>query len=157
MLAFGCDMWCQSKRVGQSTCVSVLLVVAWTPRQHRRRGNICKEKMFRPSRLYFDHIHRTCVFLKTTLSTFYLFEWSWEEVEDPLVSLWRKQSKSTTFSRRQSTRELNRSVSNTRTVFADEVVLGFAVVVIPLEHVEPPQARWGGRLVIHHHTHLIAA
>lgn len=157
MLAFGCDVWCQSKRVGQSTCVSVLLVVAWTPRQHRRRGDICKEKMFRPSRLYIDHIHRMCVFLNTTLSTFYLFEWSWEEAKDPVVSLWRKQSKSPTFSCRQSTRELNCSVSSTRTVFADEVVLSFAVVVVPLEHVEPSQARWGGWLVIHHHTHLIAA
>lgn len=48
-------------------------------------------------------------------------------------------------------------VSWTCSVFADEIVFGFAIIVIPLEHVEPPLTRRSGRLVIHHHTHLVAA
>lgn len=51
----------------------------------------------------------------------------------------------------------NEHVRYTCCVFADEIVLGFAVVVIPLEHVETSQPRWSGRLMIHHHAHLVAA
>ena len=46
--------------------------------------------------------------------------------------------------------------SCTCSVFADEVVFGFTVVVVPLEHVEPSESGGSGRLVIHHHTHLVA-
>ena len=41
-------------------------------------------------------------------------------------------------------------------VFADEVVPRLTVVVVPLEHVQSTHARGRGRLVIHHHTHLVA-
>lgn len=67
------------------------------------------------------------------------------------------ESWSTIFKYFQSKRTLKYFVSGTCSVFADEVVLGFAIVVVPLEHVKPPQTGRSGRLVIHHHTHLVAA
>lgn len=42
-------------------------------------------------------------------------------------------------------------------VFTDEVVLGFTVVIVPLEHIEAPRTRRGRRLVIHDHTHFVTA
>lgn len=42
-------------------------------------------------------------------------------------------------------------------VFTDEVVLGFTVVVVPLEHVETPHTGRSRRLVIHDHTHFVTA
>lgn len=44
----------------------------------------------------------------------------------------------------------------TCSVFADEVVLCLAVVVVPLEHVEAALVGRSRRLVVHDHAHLVA-
>lgn len=69
------------------------------------------------------------------------------------------ESQSEMFKYFQSKRMLKYCVSGTCSVFADEVVLGITIIVIPLEHIFLFLLRTGrsGRLVIHYRTRLVAA
>lgn len=131
------------------TCL-VVVVIIWIPRHHGWREDICNESY------QSLNIQNVNISLKANINIFFtcLSGVRWRRRIQWL--LWKEKKINSAVTTISSQTKIKWPLSNTCSeVFADEVVLGFTIVIVPLEHVEPPYTRRSGRLVIHYNAHLI--